>query len=120
MIISYISLTGNVKRFVDKLGINSIKIDENTIINEQFIVMVPTYNEQIELLASKFIEHNSIDYLIGFVGSGNKNFDVNYVSNARNMAKKYNKPLLFSFELSGTDLDVENFKREVCKFDNLL
>jgi protein involved in ribonucleotide reduction len=37
--------------------------------------------------------------------------------NAKELSEKYNKPLLFTFEYSGTNKDIEDFKREVSKIE---
>lgn len=121
MLIVYLSLTGNVKRFVNNLDINSIEIKASEYkkkVEDKFIIIVPTYDDEITDIASQFIDYeNNVDYLIGFVGSGNMNFDNNYVFNAKDLSKKYNKPLIYSFEYSGTDMDLINFKREVTNIE---
>lgn len=121
MLIVYLSLTGNVKRFVNNLDINSIEIKASEYkkkVEDKFIIIVPTYDDEITDIASQFIDYgNNVDYLIGFVGSGNMNFDNNYVFNAKDLSKKYNKPLIYSFEYSGTDMDLINFKREVANIE---
>jgi protein involved in ribonucleotide reduction len=46
MLVAYLSLTGNVKRFVEKLSLPSVEIDPTNpflYINESFIVVAPTY-----------------------------------------------------------------------------
>jgi protein involved in ribonucleotide reduction len=121
MLIVYLSLTGNVKRFVSHLDMQSIEIkasDYQKKVKDKFIIIVPTYDDEITDIASQFIDYgNNVDYLIGFVGSGNMNFDNNYVFNAKDLSKKYNKPLIYNFEYSGTDTDLINFKREVANIE---
>lgn len=86
-------------------------------VNEDFIVIAPSYDDDITELISSFIDYkNNIIHLKGFVGSGSLNFDDKYCFNAKDLSKKYNKPLLFTFEFSGTDEDIINFKKEVKQF----
>jgi protein involved in ribonucleotide reduction len=121
MLLVYLSLTGNVKRFVQQVGMESIEISHSNIsvdINQDYIFICPTYNTDITDLVSKFIDYNNnVKYLIGFAGSGNRNFDNEFCFNANDLSKKYNKPLIFKFEFSGTDKDILQFKEEVNKFE---
>jgi protein involved in ribonucleotide reduction len=121
MLLVYLSLTGNVKRFVQQVGMESIEISHSNIsvdIDQDYIFICPTYNTDITNLVSKFINHNNnIKHLIGFAGSGNRNFDNEFCFNANDLSKKYNKPLIFKFEFSGTDKDILQFKEEVNKFE---
>ncbi|WP_409304859.1 class Ib ribonucleoside-diphosphate reductase assembly flavoprotein NrdI [Peribacillus sp. SCS-155] len=85
-----------------------------TEVDREYILITPTYDDDITDVISNFIEYdNNIHFLKGFVGSGNKNFDNSYCFNAVNLSKKYKKPLLFTFEFSGTDKDIRQFKKDV-------
>ena len=91
-----------------------------TEVNDNYIIITPSYNEEITDKISEFIDHkNNINHLCGFVGSGNKNFDKEFCFNAKDLSKKYNKPLIFEFEFSGTNDDINEFKKEVFKYWNL-
>lgn len=121
MLIVYMSLTGNVRRFVEDTGMRSIEIQyANPLreIDEDFIIIVPTYDDDITETMSEFIDYkNNLSHLKGFVGSGNLNFDNLYCFNAVDLSNKYNKPLIFKFEFSGTNNDIINFKKELSKFE---
>ena len=120
MKIVYISLTGNVRSFVKRVGMDSVELEYSnpfTEVDEDYIVIAPSYDEEITDLFSDFIEYkDNMKYLIGFVGSGNRNWgnDV-YCFNAKDLSEKYNKPFIFNFELGGTDKDIIDFKKEVDK-----
>ncbi|MED1203545.1 class Ib ribonucleoside-diphosphate reductase assembly flavoprotein NrdI [Heyndrickxia acidicola] len=120
MLIVFLSLTGNVRSFVKRTEMESLEINyTNPLleVNESFIVMVPSYDDDISETICSFINYkNNVTYLKGFVGSGNLNFDDKYCFNAKELSKIYNKPLLFTFEFSGTNEDVINFKKEVEQF----
>jgi len=117
MLIVYLSLTGNVRSFVKRTELDSVEIsysDPLFEVHESFVLIAPSYDDDITDIISSFIDYkNNREYLIGFVGSGNLNFDHNYCFNARDLSQKYHKPLLFTFEFSGTDGDVIYFKKEV-------
>lgn len=101
---------------------DSIELDYNnplSEVNEEYILITPSYDDEITDVVSEFIDYkNNINYLIGFVGSGNKNWEKSYVYNAKDLSKKYNKPLIFDFEISGTDNDIIDFKKEVDKIES--
>lgn len=96
---------------------DSIEIDYfNPLVEveEDYIVIAPTYDDEVTDVISEFVEYQSnINHLVGFVGSGNTNFDDDYCFNAKDLSVKYNKPLIFNFEFSGTDTDIMNFVKEV-------
>lgn len=114
MLVAYYSLTGNVKRFIEKLGLPSVEIDSNNpfiTVDEPYIIVAPTYDEEMTEPINDFIEHNSLDLLQGVVGSGNLNFADLYVFTAKDLATEYNVPHLYSFEYSGTPEDVTDLKK---------
>ena len=44
---------------------------------------------------------------MGVAGSGNRNFNMSFCSNSKELAKRYDVPLLHCFENQGTDKDVQ-------------
>ena len=46
-------------------------------------------------------------YLKGIIGSGNRNFNVQFNLTALRYADKFNVPMLFAFELRGSIFDAE-------------
>lgn len=121
MILVYLSLTGNVKSFVKSTGMNSIELVYSSPlvdVNESFVLIIPSYDQEITEIASDFISYkDNLQNLVGVVGSGNTNFDKDYCFNAKEVSKKFSKPLIFTFEFSGTDQDISKFKEELSKFE---
>ncbi|MGD1416506.1 class Ib ribonucleoside-diphosphate reductase assembly flavoprotein NrdI [Bacillus stercoris] len=117
MKIAYLSFTGNVRSFVNRVDMDSVELDmSNPFIkmDEDFIVITPSYSNELINVISEFVDYkDNIDRLVGFVGSGNKNWDISYCFVAKDLATKYNKPFIFDFELSGTENDIREFKKEV-------
>jgi protein involved in ribonucleotide reduction len=119
----YLSLTGNIRKFVEEnLGVeDAIELsysDPLTEVNEDYILIVPSYDDETTDVVCEFIDHeNNLEHLVGVVGSGNTNFDDGYCFSAKEISKKYNKPLIFCFEFSGTETDIINFKKEVEKVE---
>ncbi|MDE1407111.1 class Ib ribonucleoside-diphosphate reductase assembly flavoprotein NrdI [Bacillus sp. FSL W8-0445] len=120
MLLVFVSLTGNVRNFVGRVGMDSLELDYSnplTEVDEDYIVVTPSYDDDLTDVISEFIEYkDNLKHLVGFVGSGNRNFDDEYCFNARDLSNKYNKPLIFKFEFSGTEKDITDFKKEVQKF----
>ena len=120
--IVYMSLVGNVRNFVSRLDMDSVEINQmNPLVevNEDYVIIMPTYSDTLTDIMCDFIDYkDNRKYLKCVVGSGDKNFNRDYVFSAKNISKSYKIPLAFSFEKSGTDTDVENFKKEVRKYWN--
>lgn len=117
MIIVYLSLTGNVRKFVEKTEMKGIELEYSNPfveVNNDFLIIVPSYDDDITTFFSKFIEYkNNLANLRAVVGSGNRNFDKDFCFNAEELATKYNKPLILKFEFSGTEKEMDNFRKEV-------
>lgn len=117
MLVVYLSLTGNTRRFIEKLNINSLELKHTNPlveVSEDYVVIIPTYSDTISNIACDFIDYkNNRNYLKGIIGGGEKNFGRNYIFSAKDVSRKYNTPLIFDFEKSGTNEDVENFYKEV-------
>lgn len=113
MLIVYDSLTGNVRRFVDKLGLPNLRIQDGLTVGEPFILI--TYTTGLGFVpdsTKQFLEDNSA-HLIGVATSGNKNFGNYYALAADIIAKQYEVPVIHKFEFSGLPSDVELFMKGV-------
>ena len=113
----YMTITGNVADFVERTGMDSRELNPANPyfeVNEDYLVVVPSYVGYITEDVKDFIDYkNNRDYLIGFVGSGNLNFNDLFLVNAKELSLHYDKPIVFAFEYQGTDKDIEDFKKEV-------
>lgn len=130
--ILYISLGGNTRHFIKKMQAyaqthSTVEIDAEEITDASFdkleqapfFALVPTYldggngidNGVKEIMTNPLFEQieyqNNRDQLIGVVGSGNKNFNIQYVLTARRYGDYFDAPVIGDYELRGTDQDVE-------------
>lgn len=113
MLIAYDSKTGNVRRFVEKLDMPAVQIDEQMNVNEPFVLVTYTTGfGQVPEKVKSFLKKNHT-YMMGVSASGNRNWGEGFARSADHIAKQYGVPVLSKFELSGTNQDVERFKREV-------
>ncbi|MGY3777094.1 ribonucleotide reductase stimulatory protein [Isobaculum melis] len=122
MKIVYFSLTGQTRRFVGKLDLDSYEVnatDPFHRMEEDYIVVVPTYDIEVTEIINDFIEYSdNLSHLKGVAGGGNRNFADLFVFTAKDLAALYKVPMIFAFEFSGTDLDVINFKKEVERIEH--
>ncbi|MDO4431846.1 MAG: class Ib ribonucleoside-diphosphate reductase assembly flavoprotein NrdI [Aerococcaceae bacterium] len=119
MLVVYLSLTGQTRKFVRKLDWPTFELSmENafTEVNEPYILVVPTYEKEVTFLANDFIETgNNLAYLKGVVGGGNRNFNTLFGFTAKDLSRDYNVPLLHLFEFQGSQNDVNILKEQVNK-----
>lgn len=133
----YISLSGNTKSFINRLekilskyyNISSLDIKELVHdnknfykLNNSFITFVPTYleggnginNGTREILTTPLKDFISFEdnykNCLGVVGSGNKNFNLQYCLTAKQYSNDFGFPLLDTFELRGNNEDLERVK----------
>ncbi|MCB5951527.1 class Ib ribonucleoside-diphosphate reductase assembly flavoprotein NrdI [Enterococcus sp. BWT-B8] len=122
MKIAYFSVTGQTRRFIKKLDLPAYEIEPANPffeINEPFILVVPTYDIEITEVVNDFLDYKTNkDNLQGVAGGGNRNFAELFVYTAKDIARDYDVPLLFSFEFSGTNEDVESFKKVVSEIES--
>lgn len=122
MKIVYLTVTGQTRRFVKKLDLPAYEIEPANPffeINDPYLLIVPTYDKEITEVVNDFLDYkNNREYLRGVAGGGNRNFAELFVYTAKDIAREYNVPMLFSFEFSGTNEDVESFKKVVNELES--
>lgn len=118
MLIVFDSRTGNVKRFVSKLGMRSVQITESLTVNEPFVLITFTTGVgQVPQTTLDFLEkHHHI--LQAVATSGNMNWGSRYGMAANVISQMYDVPIMMKFELSGRQSDVDKFKQEVSYLGN--
>lgn len=119
MKVVYLSITGQTRKFVNKLEMDALEITlDNAFseIYEPYVVVVPTYEIEATSIINDFIETgNNVAYLRGVAGGGNRNFNTLFCFTARDLSKKYGVPVIHEFEFQGSNNDVRKFKEEVAK-----
>jgi protein involved in ribonucleotide reduction len=115
------SITGNVRDFVERVGMDSYELNPANPfkeVNQDYLIVVPSYVGLIDDDVIDFVDYkDNLKYLKGFASSGNLNFNDLYCVNAKHLSNKYKKPIIFTFEYSGTDRDIQKFKEEVKKIE---
>ena len=129
-IVYFSNYSGNTKRFVDKLEIDSIRIPisqgdtDPIIVDREYILFVPTYGGGSEGSAiprqvrSFLNEPKNRNLLGGVVGLGNTNFGEHYCKAAEMIAAKTGVPILGRVEIFGTEDDVNTIKERLAMLDD--
>lgn len=109
MMVVYDSRTGNVARFVAKLGVNGLRLEEHTVVDKPFVLVTYTtgFGEVPEKVRRFLVRNHAC--LKGVAASGNRNWGRMFAASADAIAAAYQVPVLVKFELSGTSRDVEQF-----------
>lgn len=113
MLIAYDSRTGHVGKFVKKLNLPAVRIDEAMEVDAPFVLVTYTTGRgQAPGKVLSFLQKNR-SYLRGVAASGNRNWGDHFAGSADRVSELYGVPVLHKFELSGTDRDVQRFLEEV-------
>ncbi|MGO4937713.1 ribonucleotide reductase stimulatory protein [Fundicoccus sp. Sow4_H7] len=117
MLLVYMSLTGQTRKFIDKFDWPSLELTPDnafTEIHEPYVIVAPTYEREVTDILFDFIETgNNASYLQGVAGGGNRNFNTLFCFTAKDIAEEFNVPLLHVFEFQGSDNDVNIMKEQV-------
>ena len=124
MKIVYITLTGQTRKFVNKLDMETIElspIDPFIEINEPFIIVAPTSEKEATEILWEFLDTGENKrYVQGVAGGGNRNFNELFVFTAKDLARDYDVPLLHAFEFQGSPKDVKALKDKINMIENTL
>lgn len=122
MIVYFSNVSNFTHRFVEKLEVPAsripIKAEEagTFTISEPSTLILPTYGANgrdfVPKQVIRFLNQEQNRLLIdSVIGSGNVNFLEDYCRGADIVAEKLMVPLLYRFELAGTQDDVENVRK---------
>ena len=121
LLVYFSSASENTHRFVGKLGYRSARIplrrgDEPLVVDEEYVLVVPTYGGGSvkgavpkQVIAFLNDPHNR-SLCRGVISSGNTNFGEAYCLAGDIIASKFDVPLLYRYELLGTNTDVARVK----------
>jgi protein involved in ribonucleotide reduction len=111
MKIYYASVTNQVARFVKKLGdVEAELLDgSNADADQDFVLITPTYEPELLPDVFDFMADNHA-HCVGIIGSGNRNFGVDYIYTAKDLSRQYDIPVRYDFEFNGTPEDIAHVK----------
>jgi protein involved in ribonucleotide reduction len=127
MLVFFSSTSENTARFIKKLDVPALRLPLKTAdaglvrIDEDFILVTPTYGAGSKGFVPKQVisflnqEENRVRCK-GVIGSGNRNFHEDFCKAADIVSAKLQVPVLYRFELAGTDEDVNITQQGLNKF----
>lgn len=116
-LVYYSSGSGNTQRFVDRLGLPATRILGETRVTEPYVLITPSYsdglgNGAVAKPVIRFLNDPANRCLLrGVIASGNRNFGEYFAHAGKIIAAKCSVPVLYRFELSGTDEDVARVRQ---------
>ncbi|KHA59463.1 ribonucleotide reductase [Vibrio variabilis] len=127
MIVYYSSASGNTQRFVERLEVDSIRLPINAdepmpILVKPYVLVCPTYADgegrgAVPKSVIKVLNHaENRAHLKGVIASGNRNFGELFAQTGKIIAHKCQVPVLYRFELSGTQHDVQAVQQGLEQF----
>jgi len=116
MLIAYASLTGQVSRFVKKLEMPLLRMEDGVTVNEPFVAVTYTCGfGEAPAEVIKFLDRNR-SQLRGVAASGNRNWPL-FAYAADIISSRYHVPILHKFELAGKPSDVQIFTERVKRLE---
>lgn len=113
-VVYYSSPSGNTRRLSAKIGLSALEVSSrygresvSIRMKSPFVLLCPTYRTirgtYVPECVKRFLadNHNHRN-LVGVVGTGNKNFGVEFCRSASLIAEKFNVPIVGTVELSGS------------------
>jgi len=115
-LVYFSSKSGNTHRFMSRLGLPSLRIsvgmDPLPDPKGPYVLICPTYADgegrgAVPKPVIRFLnDPGRRARIVGVIGTGNRNFGATYALSGRIIAQKCNVPLLYTFELAGTETDI--------------
>ncbi|WP_428929406.1 class Ib ribonucleoside-diphosphate reductase assembly flavoprotein NrdI [Marinibacterium sp. SX1] len=120
-LVYYSSRSGNTARFVQALGLpaDRIPLDEGDPMPapaDPFVLITPTYADgqgrgAVAKQVIQFLNDPARRRLLrGVIAGGNRNFGATYGLAGEVIARKCDVPMLYRFELAGTDTDITRLR----------
>ncbi|MHA3685407.1 class Ib ribonucleoside-diphosphate reductase assembly flavoprotein NrdI [Leucobacter sp. HY1910] len=126
-LVYFSSVSGNTKRFIDKLGRPAARIplyarEEPLVVTEPYVLLVPTYGggpatRAVPKQVIKFLnDERNRGLLRGVMAAGNMNFGSGFAIAGDIIARKCQVPFLYRFEVFGTPDDVTAVRKGLEEF----
>ena len=126
-LVYFSSISGNTARFVERLGMGGVRIpvspsDPMPVTAAPFVLICPTFADgqgrgAVPKQVIKFLniaENRAL--LRGVIAAGNRNFGTTFALAGDVIAQKTNAPVLYRFELAGTETDIVRIKAGLAEF----
>lgn len=125
----YSSASGTVRLFAERLGrpVHALSSREvrRSVPDGPWVLVTPSYktgnpeNDTIPEPVRRFLaDPQTRRLMVGVMGSGNRNFGEHYQAACRQIAAASGRPVLFEFELQGTQWDVARAREILAELDD--
>ncbi|MHA7775211.1 class Ib ribonucleoside-diphosphate reductase assembly flavoprotein NrdI [Roseibium sp. M-1] len=126
-LVYFSSASGNTQRFIEKLGSPALRIPRNKsealpVVHAPFILILPTFADgegrgAVHGQVIRFLnDAPTRSFLTGVIASGNRNFGSFFAYAGDVVSKKCCVPLLYRFELAGTETDLYRVQHGMTEF----
>lgn len=126
-LVYFSSASGNTARFIASLGVDADRIptspkDVMPEPRQPFVLVCPTFADgegrgAVPKQVIRFLNDPGRRALLrGVIGAGNRNFGATFALAARVIAEKCKIPVLYRFELAGTETDLLRVRAGLDKF----
>lgn len=126
-LVYFSSASGNTHRFIERLGAPALRIPRNASaalpdVAGPFVLVLPTYADgegrgAVPKQVIRFLNDAPTRALLkGVIASGNRNFGSFFAYAGQVVSKKCGVPVLYRFELAGTDTDLARVDHGMTKF----
>ncbi|WP_010138314.1 class Ib ribonucleoside-diphosphate reductase assembly flavoprotein NrdI [Oceanicola sp. S124] len=126
-LVYFSSASGNTARFIARSGLKATRLpispkDPLPDLPRDYVLICPTYADGLGrgAVPKQVIRFLNVpahrEHLRGVIATGNRNFGETYALSGRIIAEKCAVPLLYSFELAGTDRDIARVRDGLAAF----
>ncbi|MFO1140605.1 MAG: class Ib ribonucleoside-diphosphate reductase assembly flavoprotein NrdI [Paracoccus sp. (in: a-proteobacteria)] len=126
-LVYFSSASGNTARFMARLGLPAARIpisaaDAMPAPETPYVLICPTFADgegrgAVPKQVIRFLNDPGRRALLrGVIGTGNRNFGATFALSGKVISDKCNVPVLYRFELAGTDLDVARVRAGLEQF----
>ncbi len=124
-LVYYSSRSGNTARLMERLGLSSLRLgsgDPTVEASAPFVLVTPTFADgegrgAVPKPVIRFLNNARNRGLIrGVIAGGNRNFGATFALAGQVIATKCNVPLLYKFELAGTETDIIRIRTGLARF----
>jgi len=126
-LVYFSSVSGNTARFVDQLALGGLRIPISPAEalprpTGPFVLICPTFADgqgrgAVPKQVIRFLNDPECRALLrGVIAGGNRNFGTTFALAGDVIAKKCNVPVLYRFELAGTETDIARVRDGLAEF----
>ena len=126
-LVYYSSASGNTRRMIDRLGLPATRLPQDPdaappVMDAPFVLVCPTYADglgrgAVPKAVIRFLNIEANRRLLrGVIASGNRNFGDKFALSGRILSEKCGVPLLYRFELAGTDEETARLREGLARF----